>query len=108
MMKKLLLPMLLASAFAQAQTVVFEDNFEKDLSQWVGLGGEASSPMFTSIEVDPLNPENKVARFNKPVNIGDIFTKTKFPAGKYKIVFDYLGTCGNNCGGTLGRLCCTN
>ncbi|WP_348945675.1 glycoside hydrolase family 18 protein [Chitinibacter sp. FCG-7] len=102
MMKKLLLPMLLASAFVQAQTVVFEDNFDKDLSQWVGQGGEANSPMFTSIEQDPLNPENKVARFNKPVNIGDIFTKQKFPAGKYKIVFDYLGTCGNNCGGTLG------
>lgn len=101
-MKKLLLPLLIASAFAQAENVVFQDNFEKDLGQWVGLGGEDNSAIYTSIVVDPLNPDNKAARFDKPVNIGDLFSREKFPAGKYKISFDYLGTCGSNCGGTLG------
>nr|WP_314899064.1 glycoside hydrolase family 18 protein [uncultured Deefgea sp.] len=105
-MKRLLLPLLIASAFAQAETaagnVVFEENFEKDLSQWVGLGGEDSSAIYTSIVVDPLNPDNKVARFDKPVNIGDLFSRAKFPEGKYKISFDYLGMCGGNCGATLG------
>ncbi|MBM5570391.1 MULTISPECIES: glycoside hydrolase family 18 protein [Deefgea] len=101
-MKKLLLPLLIASAFAQAENVVFEENFEKDLSQWVGLGGEDSSAIYTSIVVDPLNPDNKVARFDKPVNIGDLFSRAKFPEGKYKISFDYLGMCGGNCGATLG------
>ncbi|QLG88270.1 glycoside hydrolase family 18 protein [Chitinibacter bivalviorum] len=100
-MKKLLIPLLLASAFAHAETVVFEEDFNTDLKKWVGLGGQDNSPMYTSIEVDPLNPANKVARFNKPVNIGDIFSRQKFPAGKYKISFDYLGMC-RNCGGTLG------
>ncbi|WP_157669637.1 glycoside hydrolase family 18 protein [Chitinibacter sp. GC72] len=105
-MKKLLLPLLIASAFAQAETTptnyVFAEDFEKDLSQWIGQGGEDRSPIYTSIVVDPLNPDNKVARFDKPVNVGDIFTRSKFPAGKYKVSFDYLGTCGGNCGGTLG------
>lgn len=101
-MKKLLLPLLLASTFAHAENVVFEDDFNTDLAKWVGQGGEDKSPIFTSIQPDPLNPENKAARFDKPVNIGDIFSRQKFPAGKYKIVFDYLGMCGNNCGGTLG------
>ncbi|WP_265575730.1 hypothetical protein [Chitinibacter fontanus] len=39
-MKKLLLPLLLASAFAHAETVVFEDDFNTDLSKWVGQGGK--------------------------------------------------------------------
>ena len=105
-MKKILLPLLIASAFAQAETatksIVFEENFEKDLSQWIGQGGEDTSPIYTSIVVDPLNPENKVARFDKPVNVGDIFSRSKFPAGKYKISFDYLGMCASNCGATVG------
>ncbi|WP_297573858.1 glycoside hydrolase family 18 protein [uncultured Deefgea sp.] len=101
-MRKKLLPLLLVTAFAHAETPVMEDHFNQDLSQWIGLGGEETSPIYTSIEPDPLNAENKAARFNKPVNIGDIFSRKQFPAGQYKIVFDYLGLCGSNCGATLG------
>ncbi|WP_051710790.1 glycoside hydrolase family 18 protein [Andreprevotia chitinilytica] len=105
-MRKLLLPlMLVAAGFtagARAESVVFQDNFDKDLGSWVGQGGDGSVPMHVSIVDDPLVPGTKAARFDQPVNSGDIFTKQTFPAGKYKIAFDYLGTCSFNCGGTLG------
>ncbi|SMC25106.1 chitinase [Andreprevotia lacus DSM 23236] len=101
-MNKLLLPLMLAAVGAHAESVVFEETFDKDLGAWVGQGGDGSVPMHVSIVDDPLVAGNKVGRFDQPVNSGDIFTKQTFPAGKYKISFDYLGTCSSNCGATLG------
>ncbi|WP_432720602.1 glycoside hydrolase family 18 protein [Jeongeupia wiesaeckerbachi] len=101
-MKRLVLPLLLAAAFAHADSVVFEDNFEGDLAKWVGQRGDGSVPMNVTLIDDPLKPGNKVARFDKPVYGGDIFTKQQFPEGKYVLSFDYLGTCGGNCGGVIG------
>ncbi|MBE9608456.1 glycoside hydrolase family 18 protein [Chitinilyticum piscinae] len=103
-MKLLLLPALLAAAFAQAGEPVFTEDFESgDLNaKWVGQNGDGSVPMHVSIVDDPLRPGNKVARFDKPVFGGDIFSKVTLPEGKYIIKFDYLGMCGNDCGGTVG------
>ncbi|HSC79988.1 MAG TPA: glycoside hydrolase family 18 protein [Chitinolyticbacter sp.] len=103
-MKKLFLPLMIAAAFAHADSVVFEDNFEGgDLNaKWVGQNGDGSVPMNASIVEDPLRPGNKVVRFDKPVFGGDIFSKEKYPEGKYILSFEYMGKCGFNCGGVIG------
>lgn len=102
-MKMLLLPMLMAAAFANAAPIFSEDFESGDLNaKWVGQNGDGSVPMNVTIVEDPLRPGNKVARFDKPVFGGDIFTKVTFPEGKYILKFDYLGMCGSNCGGTIG------
>ncbi|GAA5785692.1 hypothetical protein GCM10007860_30190 [Chitiniphilus shinanonensis] len=102
-MKKLFLPLLLVAAFAHADKVVLEETFDGDLDKlWVGQNGDGTVPMHATIVDDPLRPGNKVMRFDKPVFGGDIFSKEKFPEGKYKLTFDYLGTCKSNCGGVIG------
>ncbi|KAF0815059.1 Chitinase A1 [Andreprevotia sp. IGB-42] len=101
-MKRLMLPLLLAAAFAQADSVVLEEKFEGNLDLWVGQNGDGSVPYHATIVEDPLRPGNKVLRFDKPVFGGDLFTKQLYPEGKYKLTFDYLGTCGGNCGGVVG------
>ncbi|WP_028454139.1 hypothetical protein [Chitinilyticum litopenaei] len=104
-MKPLLLPLLLAAAFSAAHAEpLFSEDFESgDLNaKWVGQNGDGSVRMNVTLVEDPLRPGNKVARFDKPVFGGDIFTKQTFPEGKYIIKFDYLGMCGSNCGGTVG------
>ena len=101
-MKRLVLPLALAAAFAHADTVVFQDDFEKDLSQWVGQNGDGTVPMHVTQIEDPKKPGNKVLRFDKKVFGGDAFSKTQFPKGAYTLEFDYLGTCKFNCGGVIG------
>ncbi|UXY14265.1 glycoside hydrolase family 18 protein [Chitiniphilus purpureus] len=103
MYKKLVLPAMLAAALAHADSVVLDEKFDNDLNTlWIGQNGDGSVPMHATIVDDPLRPGNKVVRFDKPVFGGDIFTKEKFPEGKYTLSFEYLGTCGFNCGGVIG------
>lgn len=105
MKRFVLLPLaLLAAAYAHAaDTVVFQDDFEKDLSQWVGQNGDGTTPIHATLVDDPLKPGNKVLRFDRKVFGGDAFSKQGFPAGaSYTLTFDYLSTCGSNCGGVIG------
>ena len=91
----------LFAAGAQAGTL-FTENFESGLGAWTGKSGGA---FHAATVADPLNAGNKVLQFTALNSAGDIFTTATFsdPAGKYRVSFDYLGTCTSaNCGGFIG------
>ncbi|SMC29191.1 hypothetical protein SAMN02745857_03669 [Andreprevotia lacus DSM 23236] len=93
---------LLCAANAHADRLVFEENFERDLAQWVGQDGPDGRAIVTRITADPLRSGNKVAQpFDKTFG-GDAFTRERFPAGRYLLEFDYLGRCQLDCGGVVG------
>ncbi|MDR3428608.1 MULTISPECIES: glycoside hydrolase family 18 protein [Silvimonas] len=103
MKRLLLLPFFVAAALAHADTVVFQDDFKGDLSQWVGQNGDGTVPMHGVIVDDPLRPGQKALKFTKKVFGGDMFSKVQFAEGKkYTLSFDYLGLCSSNCGGVVG------
>ncbi len=82
--------------------LLFQDDFEGDLSQWTGKGGGAHDG---EIVIDPLNAANKVLTFGTTEAAGEIFTVDSFdPASDtFVLSFRYLGTCQNNdCGGYMG------
>lgn len=90
-----------------AQTALFSEDFESDLSQWTGQDGGAYS---AEIVVDPLDPSNHVVTFRERATYGDIFG-TEFPVIQgmmYVMYLDYLGVPGgegsdpDNLGGFAG------
>lgn len=94
---------LLFSAAAQAD--LFYDDFESDLSAWVGKDGTSVSH-HGEIAVDPYDSTNHALRFSQTNLGGDIFaTDTGFavtPGQEYTISFKYLGD--TQLGGTPGDL----
>ncbi|MCX7207572.1 MAG: alpha/beta hydrolase-fold protein [Proteobacteria bacterium] len=92
-----------SGVFAAAGEVVFAETMEKGTEQWVGQSGDGSVPLHGSFVADPLSPSRRVLRFDKPVFGGDFFSINQFSKAKYRVSFDYLGTCpSKNCGGVLG------
>ena len=95
MMKRILLMtiVMLVVAFSSVQShaiILFEENFESDLSAWTGkLGGDHSG----EIVADPLADSNNVLTFTDVTSYGDIFTLNTFTSavGEYRLSFDYLG-----------------
>ncbi|WP_348946537.1 alpha/beta hydrolase-fold protein [Chitinibacter sp. FCG-7] len=86
-----------------AERVLLRENMDSDTSQWIGQKGDGSVPLFGQFIADPLGSDKKVLRFDKKVMGGDFFSKARFKAGKYRLSFDYLGTCpAKNCGGVIG------
>lgn len=82
--------------------IFFNEDFEGDLTAWVGQGGGAH---YGQIITDPLNAGNNVLNFTAMGSSGDIFTATAFAlsAGQsYSVSFDYLGVPGK--GGVAGDL----
>ena len=70
---------------------LFTDDFESDLSQWVGKGGSTHNGQ---IVTDPLDSGNQVLNFTKLVAGGDVFSVDPLlsTSGEYSLSFDYLGT----------------
>ena len=93
----------LTLSVAANATVLFEDDFEGDLSAWTGTGGGAYSG---TIVVDPLDASNNVLNFGLLNSAGDTFTSGAAfdPANDtFVLSFRYLGTCGTgDCGGYVG------
>lgn len=84
--------------------VLFSENFEGDLSAWVGKGG--SPHHHGAIVPDPLELDNAL-NFTFLRAAGDIFTGMTFSSGSgdYVLSYDYLGTCDpvpKGCGGFIG------
>lgn len=73
----------------EAATVFFDD-FESDLSAWVGKSGGTHNGQIVE---DPLNTGNQVLNFTDLNSAGDIFSAVSFSStsGKYRLSFDYLG-----------------
>lgn len=92
---------------AQAMDLnLFADDFESDLSQWVGKSG---SSHHGQIVIDPLNPGNQVLNFTALNSGGDVFSIDPLlsTSGEYRLSFDYLGitqpgSVPNNLGGFAG------
>ncbi len=86
--------------------VLFTDDFEGDMSQWIGPGG---GPHSGAIVPDPLNPANHVLSFTALADNGDVFS-ARYPGYHgyvYLLYFDYLGfpaegTPEGNTGGRVG------
>ena len=85
---------------------LFTDDFESDLSQWVGKGGSTHNGQ---IVTDPLDSGNQVLNFTKLVGRGDVFSVDPLlsTSGEYSLSFDYLGiaqegSTPNNLGGFAG------
>ena len=85
---------------------LFTDDFESDLSQWVGKGGSTHNGQ---IVTDPLDSGNQVLNFTKLVGGGDVFSVDPLSStsGEYSLSFDYLGiaqegSTPNNLGGFAG------
>ena len=85
---------------------LFTDDFESDLSQWVGKGGSTHNGQ---IVTDPLDSGNQVLNFTKLVAGGDVFSVDPLlsTSGEYSLSFDYLGiaqegSTPNNLGGFAG------
>jgi enterochelin esterase-like enzyme len=90
-------------AMAAAGDVLFSEDMTGGVGQWIGQNGDGSVPLHGSIVVDPLSPDRQVLRFDKKVFGGDFFSKKRFAKAKYRLSFDYLGTCkAKNCGGVIG------
>lgn len=95
---------LLASIFCSGASadLLFQDDFESDLSAWTGKSGGAHHGIIVE---DPLNLDNHVLTFTGTNTQGDIYTKQSFALldGKtYTIAFDYLGQSGSVPGGSGG------
>ena len=78
---------------------LFFDDFEGNLSQWVGKGGAAHHGVIVE---DPLRPGNHVLTFTALNSAGDIFGSevSVTPGQKLFLRFEYLGipTLGGNAG----------
>ena len=77
-----------------AASIMFIDDFEGDLSQWIGKYGGAHHGVVIG---DPLVPGNHVLTFTELNAAGDIFTLQQFNLvtdQAYRISFDYLGLAG--------------
>jgi hypothetical protein len=88
-----------------AQTL-FEDDFEGDLSLWVGKSGGAHSGV---IVADPIRPGNNVLVFSSLRHAGDVYgSEVPVTPGVHLVLeFEYLGLPGpggrpGNLGGTIG------
>lgn len=90
---------------ATAQGDLFFDDFQGDLSAWVGQGGLAGAHHGAIVD-DVLNPGNKVLTFTRTNLGGDIFaTAAGFSLAsgqQYTVSFDYRGDPQQ--GGTPGNL----
>ena len=105
-MKKCILAIVAVQVFATAaQADLFFDDFESDLSAWVGKSGTPGSH-HGSIVTDPLDGSNQVLTFTQTNLGGDIFaTAVGFdlaPGRQYTVSFRYLGDPTQ--GGTAGDL----
>jgi len=82
-------------------TLLFNDDFEGDLSAWTGKYG---GPHSGEIVADPLDPANHVLHFMEVTSRGDMFTKKSFisQVDYFRLDFDYLGDLGQ--GGAPGDL----
>lgn len=92
--------LVVSTSLAQAQTL-FSEDFEGDLSQWVGKG----SGLHHGIIVEnPLRPGNHVLTFTALNAAGDIFGSevSVTPGQKLVLSFEYLGI--PTLGGNLGNL----
>ena len=85
-----ILTILLGPLVINAQRVLFSEDFESDLSQWIGKYGGAHSGV---IVLDPLDPSNQVVAFRELTGFGDIFSyEFRVIRGEiYVLHFDYLG-----------------
>jgi len=84
--------------------VLFEEDFESDLSAWTGKSG---GPHHGLIAPDILVGGNNVLAFTALNAAGDIFSVGSFQGGpgNYVLSYDYLGICstsGGDCGGYIG------
>jgi len=81
-----------AANFAQADTILFQDNFEgTNLNQWIGKAG---GPHQGQLVADPLNPANQVLSFTGVNSAGDIFNAAPIDVSRprqYVLSFDFLG-----------------
>jgi hypothetical protein len=80
----------LVSSVSHADSL-FSENFEGDMSQWIGNNGGGHNGQ---IVTDPLQPDNKVLNFNQITNSGDLFSinGTSLVSGQlYVFSLDYLG-----------------
>jgi hypothetical protein len=97
-----LMPVLVLAATARAD-LLFNEDFEVDLSAWVGQSG---GPHHGQIVTDPLDSGNKVLTFTQTNLGGDIFATaagfTLVPGQLYTVAFKYLGDPSK--GGTPGDL----
>lgn len=83
-----LIAICLFPTISNAKTL-FKEDFERDLSRWVGKVGEKHNGQIVN---DPLKVGNHVLSFTKLNSAGDIFSPTiESPSGKYTLSFDYLG-----------------
>ncbi|MBW2631698.1 MAG: PEP-CTERM sorting domain-containing protein [Deltaproteobacteria bacterium] len=108
-MKRILLMaiVVVAVAFSSIQShaaIMFQENFEGDLSAWTGkFGGDYSGV----IADDPImGSANSVLTFTEVASKGDIFTVNTFNSAsdEFRLSFDYLGlesSCGDG-GGFIG------
>jgi hypothetical protein len=91
-MKKYIFALVVVLVLAAAtQAELFKEDFEGDLSAWVGKN---SSTHHGEIVTDPLDSNNNVLHFTKLRGAGDIFTATGFDlvsGQQYTISFRYLG-----------------
>jgi hypothetical protein len=78
---------------AATQADLFNEDFEGDLSAWVGKSGGAHHGQ---IVADPLNASNNVLNFTLLNSAGDIFSPalSVTPGQTYTLSFDYLGVPG--------------
>ena len=105
-MKRFLL-LIFASAFIifcsnQAHaTILFSEDFQSDLSEWIGKDGGTHHGMIVN---DPLDLSNSVLTFSALNSAGDIFTAATFSSAidQFRLSFDYLGV--PNQGGIAGDL----
>ncbi len=82
----------LSTTVAAGQTL-FSDDFEGDLSQWVGKLGGAHHGIIVD---DPLRSQNRVLTFTALNGAGDIFGSevSVTPGQTYVLSFEYLGLPG--------------
>lgn len=83
-------PSAVLSAQATVSGSVFVEDFESDLSQWVGRGGGGHNGIMV---VDPLNPTNHCLTFTATTNTADLLGLEIPTAGapRYQVSFDFLG-----------------
>lgn len=90
------------SASSTFAVSVFTDDFEGDLSGWLGKAGGPPTPG-GQIVADPLDPTNNVLNFSRVTGGGDIFTSSPISTtGSFTVSFDFLGTRPGNSGGYMG------
>ena len=110
-MKRILSMIMMASMvlFCSTQAsalLLFQENFEGDLSAWTG---KYMGPHSGEITVDPWDQSNRVLHFTQIATNGDLFTLNDFTSaiGEFRLSFDYLGDpnmggAANDLGGFIG------